>query len=179
MDAMNSPKTSQTSRVEYTQSLVPNATFKSGSNFQWSPQDQTIIYKADSLDTDAGEWSLLHETAHALLGHTAYKTDFELLLLEADAWKKAKEIAHDLNTSIDEDHIQDCLDTYRDWLHRRSTCPTCGTTGLQHTPSEYRCHNCRSSWEVTAARFCRPYRRKITSIKEKSSDSVKNQTTFR
>jgi len=104
-------------------------------------------------------WSLLHETGHALLGHTTYKADFELLQLEVAAWEKAKEIAKVLEITINNDHIEDCLDTYRDWLHKRSVCPNCTTQCLQQDDlSHYRCYNCHTKWKVSTNRFCRAYR---------------------
>lgn len=176
---MNSQKISAPKLLEAVQQFTPGITFEAGKSFYWSPHKSTVTYNSSHLGKEPGIWSLLHETAHAQLEHTIYKTDFELLLLEVAAWEHAKEIAHSLKLNIDEDHVQDCLDTYRDWLHRRSTCPTCGSVGLQHSISEYNCHNCNTTWHVTAARFCRPYRRKGTDAKEKSPDSIKNQTTFR
>jgi hypothetical protein len=178
MVVMNSPKTYTSKILQSVTSLAPSVSFHSGSSFYWSPKNQTVSYNPNVLDQPEGAWALLHETAHALLGHTIYKTDFELLSMEVTAWDHAKHLSSDLGISIDENYIQDCLDTYRDWLHRRSTCPTCGSVGLQHSESEYRCHNCNGAWQVSTARFCRPYRRKKTSNKEKSPGFTKNQTTF-
>lgn len=104
------------------------------------------------------EWALLHEVSHALLGHQTYHTDVELLQLEVAAWARAEQLAADFDIHIEADHIQDCLDTYRDWLHGRSICPTCTTRSLQQSDHHYRCHNCHTSWRVSASRFCRPYR---------------------
>lgn len=104
-------------------------------------------------------WSLLHETGHALLGHTSYVADIELLKLEVAAWDRAKQLAKELGTSIDENHIQDCLDTYRDWLDKRSICPNCGTKSIQTDKgSKYRCFNCHTTWRVSNNRFGRAYR---------------------
>lgn len=137
---------------------APNISYKSGTTFSWSPSEKTVYYKANALLDDVGTWAIIHETAHALLDHCHYNNDFDLLKIEVAAWKKAQEIASQLNITIQTDHIEDCLDTYRDWLHRRSTCPTCGTVSLQRDPHLYQCHNCHSSWAVSAERFCRPYR---------------------
>jgi hypothetical protein len=131
----------------------PDIAFTEGSDFYWSPQQQTVFYASQG---DA--WSLLHELSHALLGHARYQSDFELLALEVAAWDKARVLAPDYGVTIDEDHIQDCLDTYRDWLHQRSTCPRCGTKSLQTDAQHYQCFNCQTIWKVTASRFCRPYR---------------------
>jgi hypothetical protein len=179
MVAMSLPKNHIRQILPKVTALAPDISFASSDSFSWSPQQQTITYKEADLDKAEGIWSLLHETAHALLEHRIYKTDFELLMMEVAAWKHAKSLADSLGVTIDEDYLQDCLDTYRDWLHRRSTCPACGNVGLQHSSSEYRCHNCNGTWHVTAARFCRPYRKKQLTNKEKSPGFTKNQTTFR
>ena len=134
--------------------------FKPGVGFSWSPEHSVISYAALELSTQEGVWSLLHEAGHAQLEHRTYNTDFELLALEIAAWQEAKLLAKKLDVTIEEDHVQDCLDTYRDWLHRRSTCPTCGTVCLQHNSFDYQCHNCTNSWKVSSSRFCRTYRRK-------------------
>jgi hypothetical protein len=178
MVVMSSPKKSPTNIIAVLETIVPTATFIAKDTFYWSPKHQIIAYNPSVLDTEQGQWSLLHEAAHAKLGHMSYMTDFELLSLEVAAWKEAKVIGLRLDQLIDGDHIQDCLDTYRDWLHRRSTCPTCGSVGLQHSSSAYRCHNCNTVWDVTNARFCRPYRRKVTATKEKSPSPINSQTTF-
>jgi hypothetical protein len=132
--------------------------FVAGKVFCWSPADRQVRYKAGA-DGPAAICSLLHELGHAVLDHKRYGQDFELLELEVDAWEAAKRIAAKYSITIDEDHAQDCLDSYRDWLYRRSICPTCATKSLQTDgqPS-YRCFNCGTGWRVAASRFCRPYR---------------------
>ncbi len=137
----------------------PKLQFEAGESFHWSPEQQIVFYKQHAATNNEDKWSLLHETGHALLGHKNYEADFELLQLEVAAWQKAKELAEQFEITIDEDHIQDCLDSYRDWLHARSLCPTCGTRCLQAADiTSYRCHNCHSTWKVTSSRFTRPYR---------------------
>ena len=138
----------------------PRLGFELGETFFWSPKDDTITYRMESMRPELGTWSLLHEVGHADLGHRTYGSDFELVRLEMDAWQRARAIAKKYKIEIDPEHIQDCLDTYRDWLHKRSTCPACGIVSLQSDPRHYKCFNCRSSWQVSASRFCRPYRRK-------------------
>lgn len=136
----------------------PELSYKAGAQFCWSPETGEIFYKKDARSAKAA-WSLLHETGHALLGHTSYKADFELLRLEVAAWEKARELAADNGLQIDEDHIEDCLDTYRDWLYKRSICPTCTNKCLQQDDyKHYRCFNCHTVWRVSASRFCRAYR---------------------
>lgn len=140
------------------QAEFPRLRFTAGQQFCWSPETGEIFYKttAGSLKST---WSLLHETGHALLEHQSYKADFELLRLEVAAWERARELAADVGIAIDEDHIQDCLDTYRDWLYKRSICPGCTTKCLQQDDySHYRCFNCHTVWRVSSSRFCRAYR---------------------
>lgn len=137
----------------------PELRFKAAEQFSWSPETSEIVYVRGSSGQNA-VWSLLHETGHALLGHKNYESDYELIRLEVAAWDKAREVGEDLSIDIDEDHIQDCLDTYRDWLSKRSICPNCSTQSIQQGDFvHYRCHNCHTSWRVSANRFCRAYRR--------------------
>ncbi len=136
----------------------PKLKFAPGRQFSWSPETGEIIYKPSAKGRQA-IWSLLHETGHALLRHQSYKADFELLRLEVEAWQRARQLASDLSIIIDEDHIEDCLDSYRDWLYKRSICPTCSTKCLQQGDFvHYRCFNCHTTWRVTASRFGRAYR---------------------
>lgn len=138
--------------------LYPKLRFTAGQQFCWSPENKEIIYKSGAKGRQA-VWSLLHETGHSLLNHASYQTDFELIKLEVAAWEEAKQIAKAVGISIDEEHIQDCLDTYRDWLYKRSICPNCNTKCLQQGDIvHYRCFNCHTTWRVTASRFCRAYR---------------------
>ena len=136
----------------------PQFKFKAGAQEHWSPKTRTITYEL-SEDIKNGRFGLLHELAHALLDHQNYKNDFELLKLESQAWHKAAEIGKKYGVDIDEDHIQNCLDTYRDWLHRRSKCPSCGVHAAQTDARTYQCFNCGASWSVSAGRFARSYRR--------------------
>jgi hypothetical protein len=154
----------------------PQLHFSEGNVFSWSPKNKTITYKTGPQKVRA--WSLLHELAHAVLEHKSYQTDFELLLLEVAAWDKAKELSENYGIQIDEDHIQDCIDTYRDWLYQRSTCPLCSCTSLQHNSTTYRCFNCSTSWTVTASRFCRPYRLTTKQQKTPPEAPKSTQTTF-
>ena len=133
--------------------------FKSSKSYYWSPKDR-IVYYQNGDTSEVGLWTLLHETSHGLENHRSYKSDFELVLLEVQAWERAEKLASEFDLEIDEDHIQDCLDSYRDWQYKRSLCPRCDLGGIQITPSTYKCIFCNDSWNVSAARFCRPYRRR-------------------
>jgi len=137
----------------------PALTFAIDTTAHWSPQTMSVHY-ADGDDNET-LWGTLHELGHALLGHQDYTTDLSLLEKEVSAWSKAELIASNYGIVISPDHIQDCLDTYRNWLHKRSTCPQCQAQGIQDATKRYSCLNCRTTWDVSDARFCRPYRRQI------------------
>ncbi|MEO5627341.1 MAG: hypothetical protein ABIQ89_00430 [Candidatus Saccharimonadales bacterium] len=136
----------------------PHVQFTPGETFSWSSRKQTICYPVVAAKTANAAWSLLHEMGHAVLNHTTYQSDFELVKLEAAAWDKAAELGQKYGHIIDVDHIQDCLDTYRDWLHQRSTCPQCLVTSLQRDMHTYCCYNCNTQWRVSRSKLCRPYR---------------------
>ncbi len=144
--------------INQLQLIYPTLKYSAAKKFYWSPEANEIFYNSKAKGKKA-EWSLLHETGHALLGHRNYQADFELIKLEIAAWEKAKQVASKVSLEIDEEHIQDCLDTYRDWLHKRSICPTCTNKSLQQGDFvHYRCFNCHTVWRVSADRFTRAYR---------------------
>jgi len=155
------------------QLAYPKLVFTAGEQFHWSPKTQEVFYNP-ALSSAEASWSLLHEVGHALLSHTTYETDLELIAMEAAAWQKAQELAGEYQITIDEEHIQDCLDTYRDWLHQRSACPDCDNRSLQQDSRHYRCFNCGQTWSVSSSRFCRPYR--LT--KQTKTPPPKPKTTF-
>jgi hypothetical protein len=146
----------------------PKFNFIESDSYYWSPQKNTIHYGRLTKEPKS-LWPLFHEVGHANLGHRRFNSDFELLTLEMDAWDKAKIIASLYGVKIDDDHIQDCLDTYRDWLYRRSTCPFCTNSSLQTKIDTYSCFNCNNTWHVSASRKCRTYRKKSKSPSLKSS----------
>jgi len=154
----------------------PELVFTSGEEFCWSPKTHTVIYRSGQPSLTA-DWALLHEVGHALLKHHNYNSDLELISMESQAWDKAKELGDKYGQQIDPDHIEDCMDTYRDWLHQRSACPVCATRSLQQDAQHYKCFNCGQVWAVTASRFCRPYRRKETE-NQKSPHRNPQEATF-
>ncbi len=156
----------------------PGLDFIAGKVFCWSPVKNQITYNP-TKGQPAGRWAVLHELGHALMDHKSYGSDFELVKLEVAAWQKAKELEKKYGQKISPEHIQNCLDTYREWLYRRSLCPACGNSSLQQSPTSYRCFNCHTVWKVTAARFCRPYRKTVDS-KEPTVESLKlsSQTKY-
>jgi hypothetical protein len=141
----------------------PSFVFSPGHSHCWSPEHGQISY-AHIEETYSIE-GLLHELGHARLGHQGYTSDLELLRKEVQAWDEAKQLAGKYGLAIDEEHVQDCLDTYRDWVYKRSICPRCTSTGLQQDEQTYGCLNCGHVWQVTTSRFCRPYRRSKTARK--------------
>ena len=137
----------------------PHLNFVAGTAFYWSPETKEVYYDDTKHTEPSSIWSLLHETSHGLLEHTTYSADLELLHLEVAAWDHALVLAKTFNIEISDDYVQDCLDTYRDWLYRRSLCPGCGAQCLQSATSNfYRCFNCHTRWHVSPSRFCRSYR---------------------
>ena len=80
--------------------------------------------------------------------------------MEMAAWGEAKRLGLDLNIDVPEDDAEDHLDTYRDWLHARSTCPNCTATGFQKNASTYACPACTQEWSVNEARICQLRRTK-------------------
>ena len=130
--------------------------FELGEVCHWSSELNTIFYTKDAV-----EETLLHELGHALLSHKDFSQDIELIHMERDAWTKAQEIAQNYGVKISEDTIEEALDSYREWLHRRSLCPNCQQTGLQDNKTgDYLCINCRTKWQPNDARQ-KQLRRKI------------------
>lgn len=155
--AMIWQKVSMEKLIRKIQKEHPGLTFTPGHSHCWSPEQGRISYEKQEKKHSIE--SLLHELGHARLGHKGYTSDMDLLQKEVEAWQEAMSLAQNYNVDFDQNHMQDCLDTYRDWVYKRSMCPQCLGTGLQMNELHYRCTNCGHSWRVTASRFCRPYRR--------------------
>lgn len=149
MAATTTPSTSWL--VESLQRDYPSYHFRASTGFQWVPPHKTIEYSTKDFDANL----LLHELGHAECGHQAYGSDVELLGLERQAWSQARQIAGNYGISIDQDTIDTHLDSYRDWLHARSTCPDCAETGLQIATNQYSCPACAQKWRVNDARNTR------------------------
>lgn len=129
----------------------PDITFAAGELFSWSPSQQTVFYSTEDPENVA---LLLHELSHGLLDHRRYSKDVELLAMETAAWDKARELAQKYEVQIEDDAIEAHLDTYRDWLHARSTCPNCEASGYQSGKNTYDCVACGHQWRVNEARLC-------------------------
>lgn len=137
----------------------PTIHFIVSPDFHWSADEKAIYYNPDSKYADA----LIHEMAHASLGHHNYEKDIQLIEMERDAWEYARtKLGPRYNVPISAKAIQEALDTYRDWLHARSTCPVCQATGIQTKKSQYRCVACAKEWRVNDARLCALRRYNLT-----------------
>ena len=90
------------------------------------------------------ELLVLHEVSHGICGHKDFRMDVMRLKMEVQAWEKAKELASQYSIEVNEELIQEELDTYREWLHQKSRCPQCGLTRYQTMDSLYHCPRCES-----------------------------------
>ena len=149
MDAITMRSTS--SLLHKLKTDYPEILFIPGDTFLWDPELKTVFYVNDGPESKA---LLLHEVSHGLLEHREYKRDIELLAMEAAAWQKAKQLAKLYHFPISEAVAEDHLDTYRDWLHARSTCINCSATGYQTGKDAYTCPACNTRWRVNEARIC-------------------------
>ena len=118
----------------------PEFKFTNGKKFAFRPPKTIVVGPSEPQD----KLLLLHELGHAILKHRDFKMDVERLKMEVEAWEKAREIAPRYEVVIDEDLIQDELDTYRDWLHTKSRCKKCGLTRYQTPDREYHCPKCEN-----------------------------------
>jgi len=118
----------------------PEFTFREGRKFAFRPPKTIVLGPPEPFS----ELLTLHEVSHAVLKHKTFKIDVERLKMESDAWEKAKELANTYGVTIDEDLIQNELDTYRDWLHQKSRCPKCGLTRFQTPDGTYHCPKCEN-----------------------------------
>ena len=136
----------------------PDIEFRLSSRFSWHAGNKHISYR--QINDIQAVWALLHEIGHAKLSHSDFASDIDLLQKEVAAWAQAHEIAKHYGVAINQDYVEDNLDSYRDWVHVRATCPTCYERCFQTDKHTYACHNCGAEWHVTGSRLCRPYRRR-------------------
>lgn len=141
---------SMPSLIKHLQKSYPDFKFEAGERFSWQPESRQITYNQTVFDGTL----LLHELGHALLGHASYRRDVELLGLERAAWSEAKRLGKQINLPISPTQIDNHLDTYRDWLHARSSCPSCQSSGVQISELQYSCPTCSTVWRVNEARSC-------------------------
>ncbi len=128
----------------------PDFTLKPGARFTWKPP-KTIVYEPETAYPPLYFALLtLHELGHAVSKHKDYKTTVERLKIESEAWSAARRLfikyqKSDIlpaNWAWDTDFVENHLDTYRDWLHTKTTCKTCGLTMYQTPDGSYHCPFC-------------------------------------
>ena len=139
----------------------PQFSYKASGHFQWSPTDNIIYYNKTTVNEPQGLWALAHEIGHAMSGHRNFENDLDLIKKEREAWTKAQTLLAAYEQEIDEDYIEDCLDSYRDWQKARATCPDCSTVSTQLNTTNYHCFNCGCEWKVSPSQTCRIRRSKI------------------
>ena len=128
------------SLIEKLQLDYPELKFKTGKKFAFRfPRTITIGPKEPKAELLA-----LHELGHAILGHREFRTDVERLKMEVEAWEKARDLAKVYLIDFDEKMMQDELDSYRDWLHKKSRCPKCELTRFQDADGIYHCPRCEN-----------------------------------
>lgn len=118
----------------------PEFRFVSGKRFAFRPPKTIVLGPPEPFS----ELLTLHEVSHAILKHKAFRVDVERLKMENEAWSKARELAGRYDIEVNEDIIQDELDTYRDWLHTKSRCKKCGLTCYQTPDGTYHCPRCEN-----------------------------------
>lgn len=124
----------------------PSLIFTEGRIARWSSEEATVYYNPREPHA---EWVLLHETAHGILGHANYTRDIELLRLEHSAWHHATTVlAPQFDIVIESEFVETQLDTYRDWLHAKSTCPSCQSNGFEQHKHQYHCPHCQTNWQT-------------------------------
>lgn len=139
--------------IDLLKTNYPKINFISGDKYSWSSEAKTITYAlTDNPQLDYH--SLLHELAHSLLDHNRYKNDINLIKIERDAWALTKQLLNEYAIEINNDYIEDCLDTYRDWIYKRAKCPQCSHVGYQCAINAYSCVFCTVSWKVPESRLC-------------------------
>lgn len=143
---------STTSIISALKTNYPQFSFIQSTSFWWSPPDKTVHYNPKSKDLMA---FIFHELSHAVLNHKDCKSDIKLVTMERQAWDYAKILALFYKVNIPKSTIQSSLDSYRDWLHKRSTCPRCTATGIQNNVCQYSCVACSYSWQVNQAKKCK------------------------
>lgn len=137
--------------VEKLREDFPQLNFAESDDFRWSKQENTIFFETESSNFHL---LILHELAHALLGHEDFLLDIELLKMESEAWELVRNtLAPQYGFCFDSNFSESKLDTYRDWLHKRSLCPNCKINGFQQKDLAYKCPACGTIWQNNDSRF--------------------------
>jgi hypothetical protein len=127
----------------------PEQKFLPAGYFAYDASDDVINYDPVMLKTIDGKLALLHEICHAVLGHFHYRFDFELFAMEMDAWNLTRKLASKHQLSINEAYINECMESYQEWLTKRGTCPKCDEFNMQSVPNQFKCYRCHTRWKVS------------------------------
>lgn len=137
--------------IEKIEQDFPAINFVESDTFKWSPDEKAVYF--DSNDENA-QLATLHEIGHALLQHDDFTSDLDLINKELQAWEKALDLADSYLLEVNEDFIEECMETYRNWLHQRSICPKCQHNVFQGKNFTFKCQNCSNEWQVEADQYC-------------------------
>ncbi|MBR3320251.1 hypothetical protein IKG20_03035 [Candidatus Saccharibacteria bacterium] len=132
-----------TSFLESIKTAYPKFSFLPGRKFLFRPP-KTIYYLESNENF---RFLLLHELSHAVLGHFTFEKSLERLQLERDAWEKTRELCKTYDVPFDESLAEEELDTYRDWVHKKTLCKTCGLTCLEVSPESLYCPFCQKFYK--------------------------------
>ncbi|MBQ6355310.1 hypothetical protein IJJ18_02745 [Candidatus Saccharibacteria bacterium] len=150
--AVEPTRNSLVNLLNYLETAYPNFRFKVGNRFKFCYPNQISLENPENSAIPPAFFALqtLHELGHALCKHKDYNTDVSRLKIERAAWEAAKtayeKLPDDLRNTFkwDKDYVEDSLDTYRDWLHKKSTCKTCGLTCYQTPDGKWHCPRCEN-----------------------------------
>ncbi len=118
----------------------PEFRFIDGVRFSFRPPKTIVVGPKEPNDS----LLLLHELGHALSGHRSFDTEVGRMKMEREAWDKARELTPKYGVGYDEELVEGELDTYRDWLHKKTRCPKCGLTRFQTPDGKYHCPRCEN-----------------------------------
>lgn len=137
-------KVALNSLVSRLQRDYPEFHFVYGKRFSFRPPKTIVIGPDEGKNTPL---LVFHELGHAISGEYSYALSIERLKIESLAWqegKKAYQNYQDLALPAwDDSFVEDNLDTYRNWLHQKSKCPSCGLTRYQDANQKWCCPYCR------------------------------------
>lgn len=114
-------------------------------SFKFSCDDEgLILFDRSLIKTEEGQWSLLHEIGHAMLGHRVAVTKEENLANEKAAWEWA---AARVNQNRFWEFANECLGTYERALASERQCISCGSTNtVEWSVGQWTCRDCYCDW---------------------------------
>ena len=118
----------------------PEFRFREGKRFSFCPPKTIVVGPSEAND----ESLLLHELGHALSNHETFDTGARRIKMEREAWEKARNIAPKYGVELDDSLVEAELDTYRDWLDKKTRCPKCRLTCYQTPDGVYHCPRCEN-----------------------------------